>query len=126
MKNCNSLDVWNDLFDLRSFDSIFKNNHQYDVIENDNEFTIEFALAGISKENIDIDIDKNMLVISAERKEKEVKYNYRSINFGKLTKSFLIPDNVKVDQISSSHNDGILIIKLPKKSELIKKKIKID
>jgi HSP20 family protein len=115
--------VFDDIFES----SFLSNNIPCDIIENDKEYLIEFSLAGIKKEDISIIVEKDQLVINAERKEKDVKYNRQQISFGKYEKIFILPDNIDTDNISSSFTDGILAIIIPKIiDEKILKKKKIE
>lgn len=119
------LDLWNGFDNLLNYKAFNNFNDQYDVIENENEFIVEFNLAGIPKANISLGIDNGLLTMSAERIEKEVKYNYKNSYYGKISKSFKLPDNVNSNNITSKYEDGLLIISIPKKNKTIKKSITI-
>jgi len=95
----------------------------YDIIENDNEFIAEISLAGIKKEDINIDVNDNILSIKAEKKTVEVKYNHKESFSGIYQKSFTLPNNINKEDIASSFIDGILTITIPKTIE-VKSKIK--
>lgn len=87
----------------------------HDVIEDDDKFTIELILAGIKKEDVAIDIEKNRLLIKAERKSNnDLKYNRKESYFGKYERNFILPDNVDKENIDASFSDGILTITVPK------------
>jgi len=101
----------------------------HDVIENDNEYLIEMLLAGIKKEDVKIDAEKDILTIHAERKlDNKLKYNRKQMYFGKYKRSFVLPENVDKSKIDAQLSDGILRITLskliPKKEET--KKIMIE
>ena len=93
-------------------------NPQVDIAETDSSFEIELAVPGMKKEDFSIDMKKDQLIISGERKRKnEAKeLNYHSIEtaYGSFKKSFYLPDTIKVDKIEASYVDGILTITLPK------------
>ena len=98
----------------------------HDVIENDNEFIVEIELAGIKKENINIDTENDVLTIEAERKKDEkLKYNRKESYVGKYKRSFIFPDNVNGDDIKAKLNDGILTINISKTIDKAKKKKQI-
>jgi HSP20 family protein len=97
----------------------------HDVIENKDEYIIEMLLAGVKKDDVSIDTEKNKLIIKAERKEKsDVKYNRNQSYKGKYERIFTLPDNVDIENINANMEDGILIVKIPK-IEINKKKIEI-
>ena len=90
------------------------------IIENDNDFEIEFAAPGVKKEDFNINLDNQVLTISREVKdEKETNENYtrREFVYGSFSRSFTLPKSVKFDNIAADYNQGILKITLPKKEE---------
>ncbi|ACL70671.1 Hsp20/alpha crystallin family protein [Halothermothrix orenii] len=100
-----------------------------DVKETDNEYIIQAELPGFSKENINVELVDNYLTIEASNDEilEEERDNYlrRERRRGSYRRSFYI-DNVNEDEIQARYNNGILEIKLPKKSPGKKKKRIID
>ena len=104
-----------DMINDASSTSITTRTPKHNIIENDKEFQIELSLAGIKKEDISIDIDKDIMTIKAERKEiKDVKYNRKQTYFGKYERMFVLPDDVDEENIDASFVDGILRVIVPK------------
>ncbi len=98
--------------------------------EGEYAYHIDVDLPGVNKEDIHIDIKENILVISGERKVKEeVKeedYYKVETSFGKFTRSFTLPENVDVENISASSDNGVLEVVIPKMEEnKITKKIEV-
>lgn len=88
---------------------------KHDVIENDKEFVVEMALVGVKKEDISIDVEKDVLTIKAERKEvKDLNYNRKETYFGKYERMFVLPEDVDKENIDASLSDGILKVIVPK------------
>ena len=121
------------------FDEIFEPVMDYEdtircplhnTIENDKEYIVELQLAGIKKEDINIDTEKDKLIIRAERKEnKDFKYNRKQILHGSYEKIFILPDFIDKENINASFIDGMVIISIPKildEKNLGKKKIEIS
>lgn len=109
-------DIFDDIFEPVFLDDNSVNRPLHDVIENDNEFILDLQLPGIKKEDINITVNKNKLIIEAERNEnKDLKYNRKETFYGKFEKSFTLPDIADIEKITSSLNDGILTVILPKK-----------
>ena len=96
-------------------------NFRTDISEKDGIYTLEAELPGFSKEDISIDIDKDSLTISAERKsesdeeDKERNYVRRERFYGSYTRSFNVK-GIDTDAITASYNDGVLSLVLPKKT----------
>lgn len=121
MLHTKDLELFNNLFFEKSFRS---NNVNYDIIEDDDQFIIDLELAGFDKNDFDIKIDDDNLIITGERKidTEKIKYNYRSTSLGKFKKSFYLPKDVLVEKIDAKYTDGILSIIIPKDKEKIKNK----
>lgn len=92
-------------------------------------FRIEIDMPGIHKEDIKIDVDGNLLTISATRQMKnEIKeedYYLCESAFGRIERRFTLPDGVDRDKISAALNDGQLVIELEKEEKLKPKSIEI-
>lgn len=89
-----------------------------DVSETDKEFEVQVHVPGVKKEEISIDLDKNQLTISGERKldNEKSERNYHSVEsyYGSFRRSFRLPESVNQDKIDAAYADGILTVKLPK------------
>lgn len=104
-----------DFFDVPAKRASGTKTPKHDVIENDKEFIVEMVLAGVSKEDIKIDVEKDVLTIKAERKEvKDLNYNRKETYFGKYERMFVLPEDVDKDNIDASLTDGILKVIVPK------------
>lgn len=78
----------------------------------DNRYLVELAVAGFSKDEIDISVEDNTLTIKGEKAEKEtgVQYLHKGIGTRSFTKSLTIADTVEVR--GAEFKDGILRIGL--------------
>jgi HSP20 family protein len=89
-----------------------------DMFENDDSLIIKAELAGLSKDDIDVNIENGKLTLSGERKsENEVeedKYYRRERTYGKFVRTFALPADVDPEKITAEFNDGVLNIKVPK------------
>ena len=100
--------------------------------DEDDAYYVEVDLPGVDKKDIEITTEDNILTISGERKlKKEMKEDdyYRvESTYGKFSRSFTLPENVDIEKIKASNEDGVLEIVIPKQ-EVIKdstKKIEIQ
>lgn len=116
-------DIFNWDIDLQANSTI----PTHDIIENENEYIVDFALAGFKKEDVSLNIDNNILSIEGERKANDdIKYNRKNTFYGHFKKSFTLPENIESEKIDASFNDGILSITIPKNEKLkLSKQIKI-
>lgn len=124
-------DDQNGLFPRGFFPSFFNDSlwnglnfggFKVDVMEKKDAYVIDAELPGIDKNNVNIDIDDNMLTISAnvdehkEEKDESGRYLRRERRSGSYRRSFPL-DNIKADEIKAEMNNGILTVRCPKKQE---------
>jgi HSP20 family protein len=83
----------------------------------------------MKKENIDVNLTKDTITISGEkRKEEKVeKKDYHSIerSYGSFKRSFSLPAEVETEKASATFKDGVLEIRIPKTEEAKKKEKKV-
>lgn len=121
-----------DLFDTDKFFStpFFRKEWRpaANVKETDNDFEIELASPGLSKDDFKINIDDSVLTISGEKEEEKSEatdnYSYKEFNYNSFNRSFSLPKNVKEDEISAKYDDGILRIVLPKSQTTVHNDVK--
>jgi HSP20 family protein len=116
-KNKNFPTVFERFFDdeFFKFDLPKVSTPETNVIENENDFVVETVLAGIDKDNVKLRVENGVLSIEAERKEEnKSKYNRKEMFFGKLQRSFTLPDNVDIENVDAKFENGILKVVLPK------------
>lgn len=92
------------------------------VKESDSDFRLEVAAPGLSRDDFNITLDKNVLTISGEKEEKtekeEESYKRKEFNYTSFSRSFHLPENlIDADKIEAKYLDGILNICIPKKEE---------
>lgn len=92
------------------------------VIEEDDKYIMEVAAPGIDKENFNIEIDKDQLIISAETSSEkhegeDGKFTRREFNFSTFKRSFYLPKTIDKSSVDASYNDGVLFIELSKTEE---------
>jgi len=100
-----------------------------DFSETDNDYSLEFDLPGLKKEDIDIKLDGQLLTIRGTREEKHKtqgrNFYTKERSYGEFMRSITLPSNVKSDSIDASFQDGVLHITLQKHQGDSVKKINI-
>ena len=96
------------------------------ILENDDEYKVEVAAPGMTKEDFTVHLDEdNELIISMEKKneskgeDKEHKGTYlrREFSYTQFQQSLLLPDNVVREKIAAKVENGVMTIEIPKKKE---------
>lgn len=91
------------------------------IREDENLYIIDVAAPGMEKQDFKIELNLNLLTISAEKKEEKdetkKKFTRREFNYSAFNRSFSLPDSVNKNGIIASYDKGILNIIVPKKEE---------
>lgn len=92
------------------------------VKEEKDFYMIEVAAPGMKKEDFKVEVDRGVLMISAQaedkKEEKTEEYRRQEFSFREFKRSFWLPENVKADVIEAHYENGLLKLKLPKLTEL--------
>ena len=96
-----------------------------DIYETDSGYLIAMDLPGIDRQALEIDIDENRLVVKGTRALDEPKQHRAERPRGKFLRTFSVPASVEQGKIAAEYKDGVLQIRLPKRSEQTSKKIDI-
>jgi HSP20 family protein len=112
-------DMFNEFF-TETGKEVFKRNNPpaVNISENEKEFKIQFIVAGFKKEDFEINMQNNVLTVSAsekkENEEKNEKYSVKEFSIHAFSRSFNLPENLSQDAIVANYENGILTILLPK------------
>jgi len=105
-----------DTFETLSTSNTFSNSYPpYDIVKvDDYKYNVELAVAGFSKDDIQVDYADNTLTIESkkETKEDEDKFIHKGISKRYFKRSFTIADDVVVN--GAELKDGLLTIELEK------------
>jgi HSP20 family protein len=101
-----------------------------EVIETAKGWTIRAELAGVAKDQIDIQIESGTVVISARRERKqELKDGERllrsEISSGAVTRSFSMHAEIDEAAASARFKDGLLTLELPRKQAQTARKLAV-
>ncbi len=90
------------------------------ILEGEQSFTIELAVPGFVKENINIELDNDRLTISSKENptiDVKKKYTRKEFGYKSFKRIFDLPETINIKEIKASYEQGILKIELPKKEE---------
>lgn len=116
--------AFNQLFDLSAptterFGSILNDflgseaglkQHAVDLYEDNHNYYARFELPGVSKDEVDLEHENAVLTISSEEVSKEDPKLPRT----RFKRSISVPDDVDLEKISATMEDGLLTVTMPK------------
>jgi HSP20 family protein len=133
-----------DLFDIEPFDSAFRGflrpwkierniqapQIKIDLTEHDADYAIKAEIPGVRKEDINVQIDGNVVIISAEvKKDKEDRKDGRVLRsereYGYASRSFTLGSAVDESKADAKYNNGVLELLLPKKATSTSKRLTV-
>lgn len=89
-----------------------------DMAETDKAFAITAELPGMEEKDVEVTISDGCLTIQgekrSERNEDEENYHLTERNYGKVRRTFRVPDGVAADKIEANFENGVLRITIPK------------
>lgn len=96
-----------------------------DIYETESGYTIALDLPGIKREALEIDIDDNRLMVKGTRVVDASSARRSERPRGKFLRSFTIPGSVDQGKIGAEYKDGVLHLRLPKRTEQKAQKIEV-
>ncbi len=121
--------IFNDFFDNDWMMRANATAPAINVYETVNEYKVEVAAPGMTKEDFNVHIDeKSNLVINMEKKvensecdkdcnRKEGRYLRREFSYAKFQQTMILPEDVDKEKIAAHVENGVLTIELPKLTE---------
>ena len=103
-----------------------------DVVETADEVLCHIEVPGMSREDLEIRVQDNILLVSGEKKyasgEDQKDGGFRSIErrYGRFERSFTLPRTVDINNVKARHENGVLTIVLPKAEASKPRRIEID
>lgn len=115
----------------RSFDSVFpeyifqKDIEAFampvDIKEYDDKYCVCAEVPGIKKEDLNIEVHKNSLKITAkkfeESKKNNAKFHKTELRYGDFSRTIYCPDDIDISKATAELKHGILHLNLPKVEE---------
>lgn len=101
-----------------------------DIYDSKDNVLVKADIPGLSKEDIDVTVDGDTLVIKGEKKqEKEVKekeYIRTERFYGNFHRAIRLPSEIQADKVEATYKNGVLELVLPKSEKAKPKQIKLD
>lgn len=98
-----------------------------DIEEQDDAYVIEAELPGVQKDDVNIELQSNELMITGEIKEREREgiLRKRTRRIGRFEYRVRLPEHVDSDNVEAKLNDGVLTVHVPKVQRADRRQIKV-
>lgn len=101
-----------------------------DIRETENAIELDAELPGLTKKDIELSVENNVLTLSGERRfeneENRDSYHRVERGYGKFTRSFTLQGTVDREKVQAKFKDGVLTIHLPKTEMAKARRIEIN
>ena len=101
----------------------------FEVKETAAGFVFKADLPGVKEADLDVKLVQNRLSVTGKREEEKTEktdtyYTYER-SYGTFTRSFTLPEGIDAEKIKAELKEGVLTIEIPKKPEVMPKKISV-
>ena len=99
-----------------------------DIFETENALMVVLEMPGVSKDNVDINIENGLLTVEGRidfRKYEGLRPVYSEYNVGPYRRSFRVPNQIDQDKIGAEMQDGVITLTLPKAEKAKPRRISV-
>ena len=121
---------------MRDFERLFEPGERrswmprVDVLDRDSDLVVRTEVPGIDPESIDVTVEGGTLTIKGARsfmtEETADSYHRKEIFEGSFERTILLPEGIDSGAVAASSKDGILEISIPKRPEVLPRKVSIE
>ncbi|HZA01917.1 MAG TPA: Hsp20/alpha crystallin family protein [Hyphomicrobiaceae bacterium] len=100
-----------------------------DIFETDRALTVVLEMPGVSKDNVEVNVDDGILKIDGKidfSKYEGLRPVYTEYNIGHYTRSFQLSSAIDQNRISAEMRDGVLAVVLPKSEQAQPRRIAVS
>jgi len=100
-----------------------------DAFDQETELVIRVEIPGVKPNEVDITVEDRTLTISGKRQfeetTKQAGYHRREIFSGEFKRTLVLPEGLNAEEITAKAEDGILSVVVPRRPEVLPRKIKV-
>jgi HSP20 family protein len=93
------------------------------------DLVIEAELPGLSRDDVEITVENQILTIAGEYKEvkeeEKTEYEIRERRYGRISRSFNLPDTADGEHVTAELKDGVLTLRVPTREEAKPRRIEV-
>jgi HSP20 family protein len=100
-----------------------------DAWREDQEFVVAFDLPGVNPESIDLDVERNVLTVKAERPEvagKDTELIASERPRGVFSRQLILGDTLETEHVKAAYDGGVLTLRIPVTEKAKPRKIDIE
>lgn len=100
-----------------------------DAWREDQEFVVAFDLPGVSLDSVDLDIERNVLTVKAQRPEpagKDIELIASERPRGTFSRQLILGDTLDAEQVKATYDGGVLTLRIPVAERAKPRKIEIE
>ncbi len=101
-----------------------------DVLDRDKDLVVRTAVPGVDPEDIDITVEGGTLTVKGSRslssEESTENYHRKEIHEGSFERTIMLPDGIDPEAVTATSKDGILEISIPKRPEVLPRKVNVE
>jgi HSP20 family protein len=87
-----------------------------DAYREGDDFVVEFDLPGVTPDSIDLDVERNVLTVKAERRPQtsdKVEMQVSERPLGVFSRQLFLGDTLETDHIEANYDSGVLTLRIP-------------
>jgi HSP20 family protein len=92
------------------------------------EFIVEFDLPGVEPDSIDLDVERNVLTVKAERKALQGDREFLAAERprGVFSRQLILGDTLDTERVQAAYDGGVLTLRIPVAEKAKPRKIQIE
>jgi len=100
-----------------------------DAYRNGDEFVVAFDLPGVSPDAIDLDVERNVLTVKAERRPLDLpdgaQAHLTERPYGVFSRQLFLGDALDTSKIQAQYDNGVLVVRIPVAEQAKPRKVQI-
>jgi HSP20 family protein len=101
-----------------------------DAYRHGDEFIVAFDLPGVSPDAIDIDVERNVLTVKAERRPLDLpdgaQAHLAERPYGVFSRQLFLGDALDTGSIQAKYDNGVLVVRIPVAEQAKPRKVQVD
>ena len=100
-----------------------------DAWREDQEFVVAFDLPGVSLDSVDLDVERNVLTVKAQRPEpagKDIELIASERPRGTFSRQLILGDTLDAEHVKATYDGGVLTLRIPVAEKAKPRKIEIE